>query len=473
MGDMKPETAATPEPAPNSLRIAKRTVFSWVLWDWATQPFHTLLVTFIWVSLYLVSDAFLPPEVAALGSDGKLDCAGADSASSYCEGLAKLSSDYGLITFFAGLVVLILAPALGQQADSRGKKKQWVVMSTVLLILLQFSLFFVEADPRLFILGAIIIALGSVASEIAGASYNAMLFDVSTPKNIGKISGLGWGSGYLGGIFALVIVIVVTNLNWFGMDTSNGMAYRLIAVGAGVWTLLFALPFLFFVPESPVRGDKKKVSFLRSYKIVVQDLWRIFKHHRTVFGVLISSAIYRDGIIGVFVFGAILASLTFGFTPTEVMLFGVALNIVAGLTTMLVGAFEDKVGARNVILGSLLLLIVCLLAIFFLRDYGKIVFWAGGLLIAATVGPAQSATRSLLSRLTPPQNQGEVFGMYATTGRAVSFLAPAAWTAAIGIFGSAHFGALGIATVLVIGLIAFWLMVPARVQHEVREAALA
>lgn len=440
--------------------VSKRAVFGWVLWDWATQPYHTVLLTFVWVSLYLVSDNFLPPEIAALNANGTLNCAQADASSPYCTGLSKLSSDYGLITFFAGLIVLVLAPVLGQQADSRGQKKRWVMAGTAVLALLQFAMFFVEADPKYFWLGAACVALGSVASEIAGASYNALLFDVSTSKNIGRVSGWGWGAGYLGGITAMTIVVVLTQLKWLGMDTSNGMAFRVIAAAAAVWTIVFSLPFFLFVPEPRLNTKREQVNFFKSYAYVAKDLVRIFKHNRPAFWVLVSSAVYRDGLTGVFAFGAILASLTFGFSATEVMLFGVALNIVAGISTVLVGWLDDKLGPRTVIILSLLLLLACLLFIFFMRDSGKTVFWIGGLVLSATVGPAQSASRSLLSRLTPQASQGEVFGLYATTGRAVSFLAPAAWTIAVSVFGAAHFGALGIGLVVTIGLVLFAFLVP-------------
>lgn len=460
---MSARTAALAAPDLTALEkkpVPRRVVFAWALWDWATQPYMTLVVTFVWVSLYLVSDAFLPPEIAALNADKSLECAGKDAANAYCVGLAKLSTDYGLITFYAGLAVLVLAPVMGQQADSRGKKKRWVVICTLVMILLQFGLFFVEADPKYFFLGAAIVAVASVTNEIAGASYNALLFDVSTPRNIGRISGLGWGSGYLGGIVAMALVIVATQLDWFGMDTSNGMAYRVIAVGAAIWTVVFFMPFLFLVPESPATAGRKKVGFFRAYGVVAKDLVRLFKSNRAAFWVLVSSAVYRDGLVGVFAFGAILASLTFGFSPTEVMILGVALNVVSGVATILVGFIEDKLGSRVIILVSLLALAVCLLGIFMLREHGKIVFWAGAMIIAMTVGPTQSATRSLLSRLTPQHSQGEIFGLYATTGRAVSFLAPAAWSGAIALFGSAHFGALGIGLLVLVGLLLFVFLVP-------------
>ncbi|MFC5336985.1 MFS transporter [Leucobacter denitrificans] len=438
----------------------RRTVASWALWDWATQPFNSVILTFVWVSLYLVSDTFLPTEVAAENADGSLVCSrAADASTAYCSGLSELSASYGWITFAAGIVVLLIAPVLGQQADARGNKKRWVIGATAVLALLQFSLFFVYADPQYFWFGAFAVAFGSVASEIAGVNYNALLFDVSTKKTVGRVSGLGWGLGYIGGILALVIVVVVTQLDWFGMDTSNGLAYRLIAAGAAVWTVIFAIPFLLWVPEAPARDERPKVGFFRSYAVLVHDLRGLFKSNRTTFWYLIASAVYRDGLAGVFAFGGILAAVSFGFSANEVMIFGIALNLVAGVATIFVGRLDDRFGPRTIVVWSLIVLIASALFIFLFREEGKIIFWIGGLVLSAAVGPAQAASRSLLTHLTPSNMQGEVFGLYATTGRVMSFLSPWLWAAFIGWFGATHFGILGITIVLAAGLaLMLWLV---------------
>lgn len=432
----------------------KRTVNSWALWDWATQPFNSVILTFVWVSLYLVSDSFLAPEVAAQNADGSLVCSQTtDAGTAYCTGLAELSANYGWVTFAAGIFILLLAPVLGQQADARGAKKRWVVLGTALLALIQFAMFFVYSDPQFFWFGAAAVALGSVASEIAGVSYNAMLFDVSTKKTVGSVSGLGWGLGYIGGIVALVIVVVLTELDWFGMDVSDGLAYRLIAVGAAVWTIIFSIPFVLWVPEPPARTDRPRVGFFRSYAVLVRDLRSLARNHRQTFWFLISSAVYRDGLAGIFAFGGILAAVSFGFSATEVMIFGVALNLVAGVSTIIAGRLDDKFGPRAIIVFSLITLVVSGLFIFFFREQGKVIFWIGGLILSAAVGPAQASSRSLLTHMTPASMQGEVFGLYATTGRVMSFLSPWLWAAFIGWFGATHYGILGLIIVVAIGLL--------------------
>jgi len=435
-------------------RVPRKQVVSWALWDWATQPFNSVILTFVFVSLYLVSDSFLPADVAAQNADDSLVCSRtADAATGYCQGLSDLAEWYGWVGFGAGILILLLAPVLGQRADALGNKKRWVVGGTAVLALLQFALFFVYAEPAFFWLGALLVAFGSVASEIAGVNYNAMLVQVSTPRTIGRVSGLGWGLGYIGGILALVIVVVLNQFEWFGLDVSGGLAYRLIAVGAAVWTVVFALPFVFNVPESPAREDRERVPFFRSYVILVKDIAALFSEHRPTFWFLIASAVYRDGLAGVFAFGGVLAAVSFGFSATEVILFGIALNLVAGVSTIAAGWLDDRFGARTVIITALSILIVSALFVFLFREEGKIIFWIGGILLSAAVGPAQASSRALLARLTPSNMQGEIFGLYATTGRVMSFLSPLLWALFIGVFGATHYGILGIVIVLVVGLV--------------------
>lgn len=442
-------SAAGSESAP-----PRKQVISWALWDWATQPFNTVILTFVFVSLYLVSDQFLPADVAAQNADGTIECAqAAFVGTEYCQGITRLTEDYGWVSFAAGILVLLLAPVLGQRADANGTKKRWVVGATAALALLQFSLFFVSADPAYFWWGAIAVAFGAVAGEIGSVSYNAMLQQVSTPRTLGRVSGLGWGLGYLGGIIALVVVVVLNQVEWFGIDLSDGMAYRLIALGAAVWTVVFALPFVLFVPEAPPHPDRPQVGLLRGYVVLVQDIVRLFRQDRATAWFLVSSAIYRDGLAGIFTFGALIASASFGFSANEVIIFGIALNLVAGIATIISGRLDDKFGSRNVIIVALVVLILSALAVFFFREGGKTVFWVGGIVLSAAVGPAQASSRALLARMAPEGMQGQFFGLYATTGRVMSFWSPLMWSLFIGWFGATHFGILGITIVLVIGLI--------------------
>jgi len=434
--------------------IPKRRVWSWALWDWATQPFATVILTFVFVALYLISDSFIDPEIAALGPDNQL----------YKNAIAELSVSYGWAGLLAGFLIATLAPVLGQRADAFGQRKLWLGVGTGLLVVCTAGLFFVEAVPSFFWLGAILVAAGTVFSEIAGVNYNAMISQVADSKNVGKVSGLGWGFGYLGGIVALIIVVLVTELDFFGMSTDNGMGFRAIALGAAVWTVVFAIPIFVSIPSNTPSSAVQKSSFFGSYVVLARDVRDLYRNARQTLLFLVAAAIYRDGLSGVFTYGAILATAAFGFSATEVIMFGIAANIIAGVSTIAAGWLDDVIGPRRLILFAISGLLVAGLGVFFLQAEGKIIFWTFGLLLTAFVGPIQSASRSLVARLTPAGREGQVFGLYATTGRAASFMGPAAWigalsfAAAIGSTNPTVWGILGILGIVFVGFLVLLLV---------------
>ena len=434
--------------------VPRKQVVSWAFWDWANQPYNTVILTFIFTALYLLDDPFLPESLRGL----------ADGNPAKDAGLAVLSSGLGYAVGAAGLIIALLAPVLGQRSDTNGNRKRALGIATILVALTMFALFFVEADPKFFVLGISLVALGSVFSEIAGVNYNAMLVQVSTPKTVGRVSGLGWGLGYIGGILALVIVVVAYSFDWFGIETEDGLPFRLVAVGCAIWSILFAIPIFLNVPSLPPIAAREKVSFFRSYVVLAQDIRKLFRESRNTFWFLIASAVYRDGLAGVFTFGAAIASVTFGFGFLEVVGFGIAANLVAGVSTIISGRFDDRFGPRAVILTALIGLVVAGIVVFFGGSWlaslpeesdqdGKLIFWIFGLLLCVFVGPAQAASRSLLARVTPAGREGEIFGLYATTGRAASFISPTLWAVFITIFGLQYWGVLGIVLVIAVGLV--------------------
>jgi UMF1 family MFS transporter len=435
--------------------IPRKQVVSWALWDWATQPFNSVILTFVFTALYLTTDVFLPPDVAALPDDNPVKEAG----------LASLTSGLGLATTIAGIAIAVIAPVLAQRADASGRRKFWLLVYTGVLILTMASLFFVQSAPQFFVLGASLIAVGTVFSELAGVNYNAMLVQVATPKTVGKVSGLGWGLGYIGGIIALVIVIVAYSSNWFGLPQENGLPFRVVALGCALWTAGFAIPFVLNVPELPAPASAERVGFFRSYGVLFRNIAALFRDSRPTFWFLLASAVYRDGLGAVFTFGAIIASVSFGFSFLEVVGFGIAANLVAGISTIIAGRFDDRFGARAVILTALGGLVVSGLLVFFLHDAGKIVFWIFGLALCIFVGPAQASSRSLLARVTPAGREGEIFGLYATTGRIASPISSALWTLFIVGFGATLFGILGIIIVIAVGLV---LMLLVRMPKHIR-----
>lgn len=426
--------------------IPRKQVFSWALWDWATQPFASVITTFVF-TVYLTSSLFLDPAVAALGKGNPI----------YDKALSDLSAGLGLAITVAGLLVALLAPVLGQRSDAAGRRKLWLGINTILVVIAMALMFFVQAGPGYFVLGVALVAIGNVFAEIANVNYNAMLVQVSTPKTVGRVSGLGWGFGYLGGIIVLLLVYVLfiagDTGGVLGVGEVAGINIRLVALTCAIWTVLFSIPIFLNVPENladPAR--RKNVNFFASYGVLVKDIARLFRESRPTFWFLLASAVFRDGLAGVFTFGGVIAAVTFGFSAQEVLIFGIVANLTAGLSTIIAGRFDDRFGPKAVIAFSLGGLIVAGLAVFFAHDGGTTAFWIGGLLLTLFVGPAQAASRSFLARVTPAGREGEIFGLYATTGRAASFLSPLLWTTFIAVGGAQYWGILGIVIVLVVGL---------------------
>ena len=416
--------------------VPRRRVFAWAFWDWATQPFNTVLLTFVWVPSYLASTFFVDPAV--------IGTAGEEAA------LGQLASNLGYGITVAGLLIALLAPVMGQRADRAGRQKLQLFIFTALLIVAQLGLAFVQPGAEWFWMGVALIAIGSVFGEIAGVNYNALLISVSTPKTIGKVSGLGWGFGYLGGIVALTIVVglILSGV----LDGESGTTFQIIAFGATVWTIIFVIPIFLSVPEPPKVTAEEKVGFFRSYVELVRSIIRLYRETRPTFWFLLASAVYRDGLSAVFTFGSVIAALVFGFGFTDLVIFGIALNIVAGVSTILAGRLDDYFGPKRVILVSVFGLVACTLVVFFFADLGSGLFWGVGIVLAAFVGPAQAASRSFLARVTPAGREGEVFGLYATTGRAAGWMASLLWGVFIAVAASQTlYGILGISLVLLAG----------------------
>ncbi|QBR75313.1 MFS transporter [Microbacterium sediminis] len=422
----------------------KKQIYSWALWDWATQPFNTVVLTFIFVSLYLTTDVFLPADIQALPTEDPVRKAALD----------QLASNFGWGGTIAGLVILLIAPVLGQRSDAAGRQKTWLAIGTGALIASMLGLWFVEPTPTLFWLGVALISAGQVFGEIAAVSSNAMLIGIANQRSIGRISGLGWGFGYVGGIIALILVVVFYSADWFGLPEDTGLPFRIIALGCAIWAIVFSIPIFLNVPEPSLGRPERRVSFFASYRLLVQDVIALFRNRETRHTgfFLLSSAVFRDGLGGVFAFGAIIGSSVFGFEFLDMVIFGVAANLIAGLSTIAAGPLDDRFGAKRIIVFALSSMIVAGLAVFFLVDLGPIVYWIGGLLLCAFVGPAQAASRSFLARVTPAGREGEIFGLYATTGRASSWMASLAWALIVGWLGT-EFGILAIVGVILVGLL--------------------
>jgi UMF1 family MFS transporter len=434
------------ELASGNTATSKARVLAWASWDWGSAAFNAVMTTFVF-TVYLTSKAF----------------GGEDQASAVLGGALAI----------AGFAIALLAPVTGQRSDAGGRRKLWLGVNTAAVAILTALCFFVFPRPEFLLLGVTLIALGNVFFEFAGVNYNAMLAQISTPKNIGKVSGLGWGAGYLGGIVALLIVLqlfVQPSFEWFGASTRDSLNIRLVAVFSALWFFVFALPVLFAVPELPKTPQARRLGIVSSYGLLIRRIKAIYATSPHTIYFLLASAVFRDGLAAVFTFGGIIAAGTFGFELSQVIFFAIFGNVVAAVGAIIGGFLDDKIGPKAVSLGSLVGLLIAGTVILVLGngDYsflgmewrGSTTFWIFGLFLCLFVGPAQSSSRAYLARLAPHGESGELFGLYATTGRAVSFLAPALFTLCITVAtplvapGEAQrWGILGIMVVLLAGLL--------------------
>lgn len=417
--------------APSPAR-RKRVVASWALWDWGSSAYSTIVVTFVFAP-------YLTKSVA--GPDGVLGISGA--------------TWLGISTAVAGVLIAVLAPVTGQRADAGGHRRRSLGIFSGLVILSTLGLFFVKDSPPYLWLGLVLMAAGSVFVEFAYVSYNAMLHQISTPATIGRISGLGWGAGYLGGIVVLLaayVLFISPDVGLFGVTDAEGLRYRVLALVVAVWFGVFAIPVLVAVPEVPPT-QAGSTGFIASYKKLIDDVRTLYRTDRHVVWFLLASAVYRDGLAAVFSFGAVLAVSVYGLSASQVVIFGVAANVVAAIGAFAGGLLEDRIGPKTIILVSLGGLVVSAVVLLFAS--GSTFFWIFGLALCLWVGPAQASSRSFLARLSKPQQEGQLFGLYATTGRAVSFLAPSLFALFAGVFGADRMGIVGIALVLLAG--AVWL----------------
>ncbi|MBU3065338.1 MFS transporter [Nocardia sp. NEAU-G5] len=416
-------------------------VLAWGFWDWAVSAFNAVIVTFVF-SVYLTDKV------------GK-DLPGGISASAWL----------GWALAAAGLVIAVTAPVSGQWFDANAKRKLSLGILTTITVLLMAGMYFVRADYHYLWLGLLLLAAGATFAELAHVPYNSMLRQVSTPATVGRISGFGWSMGYFGGIFLLLICYfgfisgTGDTRGFLGIPTGDGENIRLVAVLAAAWFAVFAVPLFLFVPELPgtAADSGAAVGFLRSYRVLWSDIRELWRADRRTVGFLVASAVFRDGLAGVFTFGAILAVRVYGIADADVLLFGIAANVVAALGAVVAGRFDDRLGPKIVIVTSLTGMLACGLVLLVVS--GPIMFWIFGLALTVFVGPAQASARSFLARVAPPGREGQLFGLYATTGRAVSFLAPALFGFFVWALHAERAGILGLLLVLGAGLL---LLLPVR-----------
>lgn len=409
-------------------------VAAWALWDFGATAINAIVITFVF-TVYLTT---------TVGDDLPSDTTPA----------SWLGRALGL----AGLVVALLAPVTGVWVDAPSRRRKALAILTGLVVLLTASLSLIRDDHRYLWPGLILLACTAACSELATVPYNAMLRELSTPQTSGRVSGFGLALGYFGSVLALLVVYLGfisgegDTRGLLALPIDDGQNVRAAMLLVAAWFALFALPLLILTP-SHAAEKPPRVGFLGAYRRLWQEVRAEWRRDRNVVYYLGASAVFRDGLTGVFTFGAVLGVNVYGVSEADVLLFGVAACVVAALGSVVGGRADDRVGSKPVILASLVAMIIVGLALMVLS--GVMAFWACGLLLCLFIGPTLSSARTLMMRMAAHGKEGVTFGLYTTAGRAATFLAPWLFSLFIDIFDNYRAGMGGLVLVLALGLVLF------------------
>ncbi len=403
--------------------LNKKGIWGWMLFDWAAQPFHTLLITFIF-SRYFSAEIAPDPQIGQVW--------------------------WGYMLAVVGIVIALMSPVMGAIADATGPRKPWIGMFSLLALFGAAMLWTAEpgssAIPVLIFFGIAMIGI-----EFAAVFNNAVMPDLVSRERLGRLSGNGWALGYIGGVVSLILVLAlmvesspgsgktlvgITPL--FGLAEIPGGGERGTGPLTAVWFLLFAIPFFLFTPDTPrrTRVSGAVVNGLRELTETVKGL----PQNKSLFAFLGSSMLYRDALNGLFAFGGIYAGGVLGWGAIQLGVFGIATAITGAFGAWLGGYFDDRFGPKAVVTFSIIVLIaVCMTIISTDRDMvlfmavednasgfapADIAFYMCGCLIGAAAGPIQAASRTLMADQANDGQMTEAFGLYALSGKATSFLAP-------------------------------------------------
>ncbi|HZU48182.1 MAG TPA: MFS transporter, partial [Mycobacterium sp.] len=322
----------------------------------------------------------------------------------------------------------------------------------------------IRDQPSYLLPGLVLLAATAACGDLASVPYNAMLRQLSTTQTFGRISGFGWAAGYVGSVVLLLIVYVGfisgsgNTRGLLHLSTHDGWNVRAAMLLTAGWLAMFALPLLLTAHRLPtlVEVSHPAGGFLSGYRKLWSDLSAEWRRDRNLVYFLLASAVFRDGLAGVFTFGAVLGVNVYGISQANVLVFGVATSVVAACGAVLGGLFDDRVGSKPVIVGSLAAIVTLGLTLMTLS--GPLAFWVCGLSLCLFIGPAQSSARTLLLRMSRDGKEGVAFGLYTMTGRAVSFLAPWLFSIFVDAFHAVRAGMAGLCVVLATGLLAMLLV---------------
>lgn len=437
-------------------RTPRRGIWGWMLFDWAAQPFFTVVTTFI----------FGPYFVSRMATDPAM-------------GLATWG--YGIAA--AGFVIAILSPVLGSIADQTGPRKPWIAFFAFIKIASLCMLWFAAPGSPLLPI-VFFFALASVAAEFSIVFNDSMMPRLISKEEIGKVSNIAWGLGYLGGMVVLIFVVgflaaqpetgktIVGVDPLFGLDATTGEDARATGPISALWYFIFILPMFFFTPDSG-KGMAIRPAVREGLSELKSTLGEVRKRSG-IFRFLIARMVYQDGVNALLALGGGFAAKMFGWSIVELGIYGIILNVVAIFGCLLAARLDTSFGSKIVVVISLVLLTVATVGIVstgpgytlfgFLQlpgaDTGGLfgtpaekAYIAFGLLIGIAFGPVQASSRSYMARSVSADEAGRYFGIYALSGRATSFVAPFAVATMAALSGSDRLGIAMIIPFFVVGLL--------------------
>lgn len=407
-------------------RLPRAPVIGWCMYDWANSAFPTVISTFVFAAYF--TKAVAPDETTG-------------------------TFLWGNATAVAAVCIALLSPVLGAIADRTGKRKPWLAVFSLVCIVASAALWTVEPDPSFITRALALVIVATLGFEFATIFYNAMLAEVAPPDKIGRVSGLGWGLGYFGGLACLVVALfgfIQADPPPFGMGTEAEEPVRATFILVAVWFAVFSLPLLLFVPESRLRENEALDEAVGDGLKRIWTTLRRLRWSQPVTRFLVARMLYADGLTTLFTFGGIYAAGTFGMAFDEIIIFGISLNVTAGIGAAAFGWLDDRIGPKRTIFLALIGLVLFGVAALLAPD--KTWFWGIGMALGTFMGPAQAASRTYMAKLAPPDQRAEMFGLFALSGKATNFAGPLLLGWATLAFDSQRAGMATIVLFLVAGL---------------------
>tara|TARA_B110000263_G_scaffold141726_1_gene123029 strand:+ start:3089 stop:4390 length:1302 start_codon:yes stop_codon:yes gene_type:complete len=411
---------------------SRRSISSWCLFDWANSSYSTVIITFV-IPAYFVN---------AVAADSTI-----------------ATAQWGVMTGFAALIIAFSAPVLGAIVDAGYSRKPWLAVLTIFLVIGAALLWFVRPNPEDSELLLWLVGLTLVFSELGFVFYNGMLPTLAPYKYIGRISGMAWGLGYFGGLTCLTIVLFVfvqAEIAPFGLDKLDAEHIRISGPFVAVWLSIFSLPIFIWTSDEQPRNLPSKAIILSGLKALVNTLVTLPKNSQ-LSRFLLARMLYTDGINTLFAFGGLYAAGTFGMSIKEVIIFGLLLNMTAGIGAFAFSRIDDWIGSKFTILFSLFFIITFGVPLLIIES--TFWFWILGAGLGIFFGPVQSASRSMMVRISKPEKSSQMFGLFAFSGKATAFVGPWLVSFVVLTYGSQR---LALATVLPFLIIGAFLMLSVR-----------